>query len=199
MRVLLIDNYDSFTYNIVELLRPLPIGEVSLRMNDEVSVEEAMVFDVLIFSPGPATPRESGNLLEIIKALAPTHPMLGICLGHQAIAEAFGGQLRNEPQPYHGFQTIVQVVKPHQLFDGLPRDTGDDSLAASFTAGLYHSWTVDEDHLPGELEVTAYSAEGNIMALRHKTYNLHGLQFHPESYMTQFGKDILENFLKGVK
>lgn len=196
LRVLLIDNYDSFTYNIVELLRQLHVTDYVLRTNDEVAVDYAAGFDAIILSPGPATPKESGNLLPVISALAPTHPILGICLGHQAIAQAFGGKLRNEALPYHGFQTTIHVVKPHLLFNGLPRDENDSILPAPFKAGLYHSWSVDEHDFPGDLEVTAYAAEGNIMALRHRRYNVHGLQFHPESYMTAFGREMVENFLK---
>lgn len=195
LRVLLIDNYDSFTYNIVELLRQFPSVDLDLRMNDEVSIAEASGYDAIILSPGPATPKESGNLLDIITALAPTHPMFGICLGHQAIAQAFGATLRNEKKPFHGFQTTVEVMKPHLLFDGLPRSGNDSNLPTPFKAGLYHSWSVSEADFPSELAITAYSAEGNIMALRHKTYRLHGVQFHPESYMTEYGKEMMANFL----
>jgi anthranilate synthase component 2 len=196
LRVLLIDNYDSFTYNIVALLQQLEVDDLTLRKNDEIEAAEASLYDAILLSPGPALPVASGNLLDIVRQLAPTHPILGICLGHQAIAEAFGGCLRNEALPYHGYQTSLRFVKPHHLFDGLPRDAEDANLPASFKVGLYHSWSVDETNLPEALEVTAYSTEGNIMAMRHKTYNVHGVQFHPESYMTEYGKELIWNFLK---
>ena len=193
MKVLLIDNYDSFTFNIVELLRQLDVDTFSIYKNDEITIDEASDFHKIIISPGPAIPSESGIILELIKALSPTHPIFGICLGHQAIAEAFGAKLKNEPVPYHGYQTSIHLVKKHSLFRNLDQNS---SLGPSeFRVGLYHSWSVDEDYFPVCLEITSFSKEGNIMSLRHKEFDTHGVQFHPESYMTSYGKEILANFL----
>lgn len=188
MKVLLIDNYDSFTYNIVEVLRQLNIKEISIVKNNEISVDQARQFDKIIISPGPATPSESGNILEIIEALAPSHSILGICLGHQAIAEVFGGQLRNMSHPYHGYQTQLEILKPHKIFSF---DEGIQKLKV----GLYHSWVVEETNFPDSLEITSKSTEDHIMSFKHKTFDVHGVQFHPESYMTVFGKEIIAGFL----
>jgi len=186
LQILLIDNYDSFTYNIADGLRTLGYHDICVVPNKEVEVERASAFDKIILSPGPATPRESGRLMDLIQALAPTHSMLGICLGHQAIAEVFGARLLNMPQPRHGHISRLQIVKPHALFNGIV----DERI------GLYHSWVVDEEDFPEDLLITAYSNEGHIMALRHKSYALHGVQFHPESYMTPSGLVMLHNFLR---
>lgn len=196
MNVLLIDNYDSFTYNIVELLRQLNVNEITLRKNDEISVVEARSFDRIILSPGPATPIESGNLMEIIQTLSPTHSILGICLGHQAIAQCFGASLKNESVPYHGFKSELNIIAEHKLFKGIPLPSSHlTSHISSLSIGLYHSWTVDELNFPTCLEITSKSREGNIMSIKHRTYDVHGLQFHPESYMTDFGKEMVRNFL----
>lgn len=186
MQILLIDNYDSFTYNIVDCLRTLGYRDITVLPNDGVDAETAAAFDKLIISPGPATPGESGQVLHIIRTLAPTHSILGICLGHQAIAEAFGAQLVNMPHPLHGHVSSLRILKPHALFNGIV----DEQI------GLYHSWVVDDQDFPEELLITARSTEGSIMALRHKTYSLHGVQFHPESFMTPSGSNMLHNFLR---
>lgn len=186
MNVLLIDNYDSFSYNIVELLRCVGNHDLSIRFNNKISVEEASTFDKIILSPGPGIPSEAGEIIPIIQALAPTHSILGICLGHQAIADAFGGTLRNEIKPYHGFRTTTSIIKPHSLFKTLP---------TSFQVGLYHSWTVDDEFLPTELQITSRSTENNIMSISHKRYDIHGVQFHPESYMTEYGKELMSNYI----
>ncbi|GBL34429.1 anthranilate synthase component 2 [Filimonas sp.] len=208
MKVLLIDNYDSFTFNIVELLRQLGISDFTVMKNDEVNGDSARTYDKLIISPGPAIPSESGNILDIIQTLAPTHSILGICLGHQAIAQTFGAKLRNEAIPYHGFQTEIKIINEHRLFrckanpiqstNPDPQTnplTSDIEHLTSFKVGLYHSWSVDETDFPSCLEITSYSKEGNIMSLRHKQFDVHGVQFHPESYMTSHGKALLANFL----
>ena len=188
MKLLLIDNYDSFTYNIVELLRQLKIDDISILKNNEVNIEQARQFDKIIISPGPATPSESGNIVDIIKALSPTHSILGICLGHQAIAEAFGGRLQNLPHPYHGYQTELQLLRPHKIFSF---HTDNSKIKV----GLYHSWVVEKFPFPESLEITAISTENHIMSMKHKSFDVHGVQFHPESYMTDYGKEIIRGFL----
>lgn len=187
MNILLIDNYDSFTYNIVELLRQAQQYDVSVVKNDAITISEAALYDKIILSPGPATPSEAGNMKAIIQALAPTHSILGICLGHQAIAEVFGARLRNLEKPFHGFRTTLQILNNHQIFKGL--------ASSSIQIGLYHSWVVDEQNFPTCLEITSRSNEQHIMSLKHTTYDVHGIQFHPESYMTDFGLLMIENFL----
>lgn len=188
MKLLLIDNYDSFTYNIVELLRQLKMDDISIKRNNEVDIEQAHQFDKIIISPGPATPRESGNILEIIKALSPSRSILGICLGHQAIAEVFGARLHNMPNPYHGYQTELNLLIPHKLF-AFHKDK------CNIKVGLYHSWVVEDNEFPDSLEITSKSTEGFIMSIKHKMFDVHGIQFHPESYMTEFGKEIIKGFL----
>lgn len=186
MKVLLIDNYDSFTFNIVEMLRQLNVTNLSVVKNDEISVEEAQLFDKIIISPGPATPNESGNILEIIQLLSPTKSILGICLGHQAIAEAFGGKLINLEKPFHGFRTKHTITEDCNLFKNLPSE---------FQIGLYHSWVVEKETLPDCLQIISLSTENNIMSLKHKHFDVQGIQFHPESFMTEYGKEILRNFI----
>jgi anthranilate synthase component 2 len=185
LKILLIDNYDSFTYNIVDMLIQLGQKDIAVIKNDKIDIQEAANFDQIIISPGPATPIESGNILSIISALAPSHPILGICLGHQAIAEVFGAQLRNIEKPYHGHITTLQNLKPHSLY----------KQVSNFQVGLYHSWIVDDNNFPDDLEITSYSKEGYIMSLQHRIYNVHGVQFHPESYMTLEGSTMISNFL----
>lgn len=188
MKVLLIDNYDSFTYNIVALLQQLEIENITIKKNNEISVAEANEYDKIIISPGPATPAEAGNILEIIKLLAPTKSILGICLGHQAIAQAFGATLSNVSHPYHGFQTEISILKEHKLFSNLPKNK-------KIYVGLYHSWIVNNIHFPACLQITSLSKEDIIMSVKHVQYDVHGIQFHPESYMTSYGKEMLKAFL----
>ncbi|MBK7762662.1 MAG: aminodeoxychorismate/anthranilate synthase component II [Bacteroidetes bacterium] len=190
MKILLIDNYDSFTFNLVELLRPLGMHEITLVKNDEVNQAIASNFDRIIISPGPATPSESGNVLEVIQQCASTHSILGICLGHQAIAEAFGGKLYNLNLPYHGYQTEIIPVENLQT-----KQTLYQNLQVPIRSGLYHSWVVSETDLPDCLEITAYSKEGYIMGIKHTKYDVEGIQFHPESYMTDCGKILMQNWL----
>lgn len=186
MKVLLLDNYDSFTYNIVELLRQLHITDFTVRFNDQITISEASDYSHIILSPGPATPSASGMLLPIIQALYSTHALLGICLGHQAIAEALGGNLVQVTIPYHGYQTRVHVLTPSKIFQRIPN---------TFEVGLYHSWLVDSNTLPPELLVTARSRENNIMAIQHQSLPVYGVQFHPESYMSEYGAQLVQNFL----
>jgi anthranilate synthase component 2 len=186
LKVLLIDNYDSFTFNIVEMLRQLNVTDLSIVKNNEITAEQASHFDKIIISPGPATPQESGNIVEIIVQLSPTKSILGICLGHQAIAEAFGGTLQNLARPYHGFRAQLKIKEAGYLFKNLPTE---------FQIGLYHSWIVEKETLPNCLEVTALSSENIIMSIKHKTFDVQGIQFHPESFMTEYGKEMIRNWL----
>ncbi len=191
MNLLVLDNYDSFTYNLVQYLEDLLDGAVTVRRNDAIGPEEAARFDAIVLSPGPGLPAEAGIMPELIRALAGRRPILGVCLGHQAIAEAFGGSLINLKEVYHGKETDIHIcVADEPLFEGLPDP---------FRAGRYHSWVVDGATLPEVLEVTATDAAGRIMALRHRTLPLHGVQFHPESIMTPHGKQMLANWLAFAK
>lgn len=184
--ILLLDNYDSFTYNLLHVVKELGATNIEVFRNDEISLEEVERFDKIILSPGPGIPEEAGLLLPIIRKYAPTKSILGVCLGHQAIGEAFGAALENLTEVYHGVQTLVNILKEDVLFKGLGHE---------IPVGRYHSWVVSREDFPECLEITAESREGQIMALRHRTYNVHGIQFHPESVLTPQGKEIIKNFL----
>jgi len=186
-KVLIIDNYDSFTYNLVHLVNEIGM-ECEVWRNDQFKLEDVASFDKIILSPGPGIPSEAGLLLDVIEKYAPEKSIFGVCLGQQAIAEAFGGKLHNLSRPMHGIATPVRVTdKEEQLFNGLPEE---------INVGRYHSWVVDKDNLPEELLVTAVDEQDNsIMALRHKTYDVRGVQFHPESVLTEYGKEMMKNWL----
>lgn len=186
MRLLIIDNYDSFTYNIVHAVRELGVEPVVMR-NDKLEVGDVKLFDKIIISPGPGIPSEAGMVPDILRTYAGEKPMLGVCLGHQAIGECFGAKLRNLSQVYHGVKTPVTIIEDDYLFSGLPE---------RIDVGRYHSWVVDKDGLPDDLEVTAVSDDGEIMALRHRKYDVRGVQFHPESILTESGIEIISNWLK---
>ncbi len=185
MRIVMIDNYDSFTYNLVHLVKELG-ADIRVLRNDRFVPEELEPFDKIMLSPGPGIPSEAGLLPEVLRRYAASKPMLGICLGEQAIGEAFGGTLVNLEEVFHGVQTPCRVVADDYLFEGLP---------AEFPVGRYHSWVVDAATLPGCLECTAVSPEGQVMALRHRSLDLRGLQFHPESVLTPDGARIISNWL----
>lgn len=188
MKTVIIDNYDSFTYNLAHLVKELG-AEVDVLRNDKFELEELEKYDKIILSPGPGIPEEAGLLLEVIRTYAGRKPMLGVCLGEQAIGQAFGGKLTNLSEVFHGIQTNVKIKNKDYIFDGLPTE---------IPVGRYHSWVVDADGFPEELVVTAISPEGQIMALKHREYDVHGIQFHPESVLTPDGKQIVGNWLKGV-
>ena len=186
-RILIFDNYDSFTYNLVHLVEKISDHKVEVFRNDQISLGEINVYDKIILSPGPGIPEEAGLLLPLIKTYAATKSILGVCLGHQAIAESFGGKLFNLPEVFHGVATELKVEKNHgYLFKGIP---------SSFKIGRYHSWIADENSFPSELNITARDENGNIMALQHKTFDVAGVQFHPESIMTEFGEELMSNFI----
>ena len=187
MKVLLFDNYDSFTYNLLHIVKELG-AEVEVYRNDKIDLEEIDRFDKILLSPGPGIPEEAGILLPLIKRYAPTKSILGVCLGEQAIGEAFGATLINLTQVHHGISSNILGIKADPLFEGL----GD-----CFQAGRYHSWVVSKENFPDCLEITAEDAiEGQIMAIRHREYDVRGIQFHPESVLTPKGKIIIENWLK---
>ena len=185
-KILVIDNYDSFTYNLVHYLEDLNC-EVTVYRNDEFDIDEIAIFDKILLSPGPGIPDEAGLLKEVIKKYGPTKSIFGVCLGQQAIGEVYGGTLSNLDKVYHGVATMVKtVVDDELLFEGLGNE---------FEVGRYHSWVVDTN-LPDVLEATSFDENGQVMSLRHKTYDVRGVQFHPESVLTPNGKRILENWVK---
>jgi anthranilate synthase component 2 len=192
MKIVIIDNYDSFTYNLAHLIKELG-AEVTVYRNDEPEVQalidnaDNIEFDKIVLSPGPGIPSEAGLLLDVIRTFAGKKPMLGVCLGHQAIGEVFGGQLTNLSDVFHGVATEGTQFGNDPIFEGLPK---------RIVMGRYHSWVVSKDGFPSCLEITAESDEGQVMALRHKEYDIHGIQFHPESVLTTEGKTMLGNWLK---
>lgn len=183
-KVLVIDNYDSFTYNLVHYLEDLGCV-VTVKRNDQLSLNEVDAFDKIVLSPGPGIPDEAGLLKAIIAAYAPTKRIFGVCLGQQAIAEVFGGTLINLDQVYHGVASNINIVSDDPLFDGLPRQ---------IEVGRYHSWVVNPE-LPEVLQATSFDENGQVMSLRHKELDVCAVQFHPESVLTPYGKKILENWL----
>jgi anthranilate synthase component II len=189
MKILVFDNYDSFTYNLVHLVKKIVKDQLDVYRNDQIPLEKVKEYDKIILSPGPGIPKEAGLLIPLIKEYAATKSILGVCLGHQAIGEAFGGTLINLSTVYHGVSTPVKVVKheqSHDLFAGLP---------GQIEVGRYHSWIVSSKDLPRELDVTAVDENGYIMAMQHKTYDVQGVQFHPESVLTPDGETIMRNWL----
>ena len=186
MKTVIIDNYDSFTYNLSHLVKELG-ADVTVYRNDRFEMPQLEAFDKIILSPGPGIPSEAGFLLDVIKIYAGRKPILGVCLGHQAIGEVFGGKLTNLKDVYHGVATPVTLTTDDYLFEG---------LCNTFEVGRYHSWVVDTEGFPDCLEVTSVSEEGFIMSLRHREYDIRGIQYHPESVLTPGGKTIIKNWLK---
>lgn len=181
----MLDNYDSFTYNLVQLVRENSPFEVDVFRNDEISIDEVEKYDKVLLSPGPGLPNESGILCELIKTFQSTKPIFGVCLGMQAIGEVFGGKLINLSEPLHGISTPIKHSNS-SLFQGVPE---------TFQVGRYHSWAVDAETIPKEFIISAVDENGIVMAIEHKQFNVCGVQFHPESILTDFGKTILLNFL----
>ena len=180
-----IDNYDSFTYNLVHLIKELG-ANVTVVRNNQFNLEDLNAYDRILLSPGPGIPSEAGLLLEAIKHYAGVKPILGVCLGHQAIGEVFGAKLRNLSDVFHGVTTEITQIIDTPLFAGVPKQ---------FPVGRYHSWVIERTNFPNCLEIIAESKEGLIMALRHKTHNIYGIQFHPESVLTPDGRTIIANWL----
>lgn len=187
MKILVLDNYDSFTYNLVYIIRKLGYGpNMDIFRNDKINLENINVYDKVLLSPGPGIPSEAGIMPSLIKKYAEDKDILGICLGHQAIGEAFGGGLTNLSEVLHGLASEVQIVND-LLFKGLPEN---------FKIGRYHSWVISEQNFPSELEVIARTADGQIMGVRHRKLKVRGLQFHPESILTEYGLEIIKNWLE---
>lgn len=187
MKVLVLDNYDSFTYNLVQMIEQIIGEKPDVYRNDEISLDEVSRYDKIVLSPGPGIPEEAGILLELIKKYSKEKSIFGVCLGQQAIAEAFGGKLINLKEIFHGVATNAKTLKTDtKILKNLPEN---------MEVGRYHSWAVDPDYFPAELEITSVDSEGMIMSLQHKTYDVHAVQYHPESILTPLGRKILENFL----
>ena len=198
MKILVFDNYDSFTYNLVHLVEKITHTKVAVFRNDELPMEKVKNYDKIILSPGPGVPSEAGMLLPLIKEYAATKSILGVCLGHQAIGEAFGGTLVNLSTVYHGVATKVFVNRESPTVNG-----GKDSRSSVFEGldpeievGRYHSWVISDDNFPAELEITARDANNYIMALQHNKYDIQGVQFHPESVLTPLGEKMMANWLR---
>ena len=192
MKIVIIDNYDSFTYNLSHLVKELG-AEVDVIRNDQFKLDDLKGYSKIILSPGPGIPSEAGKLLDVIRTYADKKPILGVCLGHQAIGEVFGGKLENLSNVFHGVATPCHIIAEDPIFSGIPRN---------ITIGRYHSWVVSREGLPECLEITAESdpddspsGTGQIMALRHKTLNVRGIQFHPESVLTPEGKKMIQNWM----
>ena len=187
MKILVLDNYDSFTYNLVQYIERVLKRAVDVRRNDQLTLEELAVYDKILISPGPGIPIEAGITLDLIKEYGPSKSILGVCLGHQAIAEAYGGSITNLSTVYHGVTgQMKQLVDDEYLFSGVPTE---------FDAGRYHSWVVEHDTLPRDLEITVENDEGYIMAVRHKEHDVRGVQFHPESVLTEYGGMMILNWI----
>ncbi|MCD6067555.1 MAG: anthranilate synthase subunit [Bacteroidetes bacterium] len=186
MKLLILDNYDSFTYNLVHLVEKVSDISFEVKRNDEIGVNYAGSFDKILLSPGPGLPGDAGILKEVIDTYKSSVSILGVCLGQQAIGEVFGGKLKNLDTVYHGVATAIQILQQDNLFDNCP---------AQFKVGRYHSWVIDPVGFPEELEILATDSEKNIMAIRHKSFDVKGIQFHPESILSEYGETILNNWL----
>lgn len=187
MKILVLDNYDSFTYNLVHYLEKVSDATVEVHRNDKITLKDIDRFDKILLSPGPGIPSEAGILIDVIKTYASSKSILGVCLGQQAIAEAFGGTLINMTEVFHGVSTPIEIVAEDVLFQSIPKQ---------ILVGRYHSWCVNKNKLPEELEVTALDTAGNIMALKHKTLDVRGVQFHPESVLTEHGLQMIKNWVE---
>jgi len=186
MKILLLDNYDSFTYNLVHLVKELGYNDIDVIRNDQLTPYDVQKYDKIILSPGPGIPSESGLLIPIIKEFASSKPILGVCLGHQAIGEAFGANLVNLEDVYHGISDTANIIDTDYILSG---------ITETMEVGRYHSWIVDSKELPSCFIVTSVDKNGQIMSMKHKEYDVHGVQFHPESVLTPQGRTIVENFL----
>jgi len=187
MKIVVIDNYDSFTYNLIHYLKELTSEQIDVFRNDEISVEELAQYDKILLSPGPGIPSEAGIMPEVIKTFGSTKCILGVCLGHQAIVEAFGGQIYNMKDVYHGVESKLEIVAHDELYSG---------FSNTFLAGRYHSWNAVKENLPDCFTITSIDELGEVMSIKHNTYNVRGVQYHPESVLTPEGKKLIENWIR---
>lgn len=187
MKILVLDNYDSFVYNLVYILKELG-GDVDVFRNDKISIEAIKKYDKIMLSPGPGIPSEAGIMMDLLEEYKTTKSIFGVCLGHQAIAEAFGSQLENMGEVLHGVTTDCMVTDPNELLF--------KSIPSQFNVCRYHSWTVLPDTMPNDLKVTAIDSNNNVMAAAHQKYDVRGVQFHPEAYLTEHGVQMVKNWLK---
>ncbi len=186
-KILILDNYDSFTYNLVQYVKELCNAQIDVFRNDKISLDEVEKYDSIILSPGPGLPQNAGIMIDLIKKYAATKKILGVCLGHQAIGMAFGSELKNIEKVYHGIKTPIKITDTNDiLFNNISKTT---------SVGRYHSWVIDSNKLSSDFKITALADDNQIMAIKHTKYNVWGLQFHPESIMTEEGKKIISNFL----
>jgi len=188
MRILVLDNYDSFTYNLVHIIRELGYdADMDIFRNDKISIEEVNKYDKILLSPGPGIPSEAGIMLDLIKKYGPSKSILGICLGHQGIGEVYGAQLFNMTEVLHGVETSVEIIQSNDyLFAGVPK---------KFRVCRYHSWALEANSVNGQLIINSTDEKGIVMGLSHKNYDLRGLQFHPESILTENGIRLIKNWL----
>jgi anthranilate synthase component 2 len=186
MKLLLLDNYDSFTYNLVHLIEKVSDIHIDVIRNDKISIEAVSVYDKIVLSPGPGLPKDAGIMPELIKTYGSSKSIFGVCLGLQAIGEAYGATLKNLDSVFHGVATPIQIISEDSIFNNCPN---------TFTVGRYHSWVVNNNNLPNDLIITSADEEGNIMSLKHKTHDVRGVQFHPESILSEYGETIFKNWL----
>lgn len=195
-RILLLDNYDSFTYNLVQLVEQIINRPIDVARNNEIELAAVDNYDKIILSPGPGIPEEAGILLDLISTYASSKSIFGVCLGHQAIGEVFGSKLNNLSEVYHGIKSNINLTAA--AVESVYKNDWFKGLESTIEVGRYHSWVVDASSIPSELEITALDNSGMVMALRHKNYDLQGVQFHPESVLTSSGRHMLENWLDKV-
>ena len=186
MKVLVLDNYDSFTYNLVHILRELGVG-LDVYRNDQIGIDEVDQYDKILLSPGPGVPSEGGIMPELLDRYKDKKSILGVCLGHQAIGESFGGQLHNLSTVFHGIVTDIEVIKKDELFNGIPD---------KYKVCRYHSWVVSQEGFPEDMIITSQDSEGTIMSIKHAEFDVRGVQFHPESVMTEHGIQLMKNWIE---
>lgn len=187
MKLLVLDNYDSFTYNLVHLIEKVSEIPFDVIRNDKISIDAVKAYDKILLSPGPGLPKDAGIMPELIKTYGVSKSILGVCLGLQSIGEAYGGSLKNLETVFHGIATPINIISEDIIFDSCPK---------TFTVGRYHSWVINSSNLTQELKVTAIDEQGNIMALKHRTHDVRGVQFHPESILSEYGETMIHNWLK---
>lgn len=187
MKLLVLDNYDSFTYNLVHLIEKVSEIPFDVIRNNKISIEDVKTYDKILLSPGPGLPKDAGIMPELIKTYGASRSILGVCLGLQAIGEAYGGTLKNLDTVFHGIATPINIISEDVIFNNCPK---------SFTVGRYHSWVINNNQLPADMQITAIDEQGNIMALKHKTHDVRGVQFHPESILSEYGETMIQNWLK---